>query len=462
MNRHAKSRIHFYIAELALALLILMPVQAANAQRTPLKPGKWNLFSPKQDVELGQQVAQDADKKLTMLNNRRVDDYLDRLGKKLASYVSGEKYPYQFRAVNDSSINAFALPGGFVYINRGTIEAADNEAELAGVMAHEIGHIALRHGTNQATKSYLIQTPAALFGGYLGDKSIGAIVAQIGTSFTVNSVLLKYSRDDERQSDLFGTQVLYDANYDPIAMAQFFEKLDTRKRGSDFFSSHPNPENRIQNINAEIRRLGAVSSHAVNNTGEFQHIQRLVKSLPAAPKKATDQSESSGSGQYKKPPRPSSRLRSFNSGYVSLRHPDNWKTYGEDHDFTIAPEGGIVGDEKDQALAYGALMALYVPRTGSRTRLALKEATDQLIEALQSSNSNMRITRDQKQIRFGNQTALSTIFKNDSPIGGREIDWLVTVLRPEGLAYFVFVAPEKEFADYQRAFEQILDSVTFF
>ena len=145
-----------------------------------------------------------------MLNNRRVDDYLNRLGKKLAAVAPGEKYPYQFKCVNDASINAFALPGGFLYINRGTIEAADNEAELAGVIGHEIGHVALRHGTNQASKSYLAQAPLAILGAFMGNNSVAAILAQIGTSFAANSILLKYSRDDERQSDLMGAQILYD------------------------------------------------------------------------------------------------------------------------------------------------------------------------------------------------------------------------------------------------------------
>ena len=109
--------------------------------------------------------------------------------------MSPEKYPYQFKAVNDSQINAFALPGGFIFINRGVIEKAENEAELAGVMAHEIGHVALRHGTNQASKTYLAQAPLAILGGLLGrNKSVGAIIAQIGTGFAVNSILLKYSR----------------------------------------------------------------------------------------------------------------------------------------------------------------------------------------------------------------------------------------------------------------------------
>ncbi len=138
-----------HAATLVLALLSIL-VPAVLAERTQLKPG-WNIFSAQQDVEIGREVSKDAERQLPILNDRRVDSYLNKLGQRLAAKAPGERYPYQFKAVNDSSINAFALPGGFLYVNRGVIEAADNEAQLAGVMGHEIGHVALRHGTNQAS-----------------------------------------------------------------------------------------------------------------------------------------------------------------------------------------------------------------------------------------------------------------------------------------------------------------------
>lgn len=269
-----------------IAVLIAGSGVAGFAQRTQLKPGR-NLFSPEQDVELGRQVAEDAERKLPMLNDSQVDGYLNRLGRKLAANAPGERFPYQFRCVNDSSINAFALPGGFLYINRGTIEAAENEAELAGVIGHEIGHVALRHGTNQATKRYAAQFPLALLGGLLGN-STGSLIAQLGAGFAANSVLLKYSRDDERESDLLGAQILHDAGYDPRYLATFFEKLEGKERGVEFFSSHPNPRNRIQNINSEIRKLGGVGTRAVNDTAEFRRIQQRLKSLPPAPKVRSD------------------------------------------------------------------------------------------------------------------------------------------------------------------------------
>ncbi|MBI4473333.1 MAG: M48 family metalloprotease [Acidobacteria bacterium] len=187
--------------------LIFALVGTAAADRTKLKPG-WNIFSPEQDVEMGREVSAEAERELPILNNRQATAYVDALGKRLASHAPGERYPYRFKIVNDKAINAFALPGGYIYVNRGTIEAAQNEAQLAGVMAHEIAHVALRHGTNQVSKAYVAQVPLSILGGAIGGNSVGAILAQLGIGFAANSILLKYSRDAERQADLMGTQIL--------------------------------------------------------------------------------------------------------------------------------------------------------------------------------------------------------------------------------------------------------------
>ena len=213
------------------------PAVAAGTGRTALKPG-WNMFSAEQDVELGQQAANEVSQQVLMLNDSRVDNYLNRLGQRLVVNAPGFKFPYTFKTVNDRGINAFALPGGHIYINRGVIEAADNESQLAGVMAHEAAHVALRHGTNQASKASAAQMPLAILGGLLGSNSTGAALAQLGAGFTVNSILLKYSRDAEKQADLMGTQILYDSGLDPRAMGQFFQKIEGGN-GVAFFSDHP-------------------------------------------------------------------------------------------------------------------------------------------------------------------------------------------------------------------------------
>ncbi|RPI24170.1 MAG: hypothetical protein EHM61_17850 [Acidobacteria bacterium] len=554
------------------ALVALMLTQLAWAQRTPLKPG-WNMFSPQQDVEMGQQVSRDAEQQVPMLNDSRVDKYLNNLGRTLASHAPGEKYPYQYKCVNDRAINAFALPGGFVYINRGVIEAADNEAQLAGVMAHETAHVALRHGTNQATKAYIAQVPLAILGGALGNKnSVAAVMAQIGAGFATNSLLLKYSRTAESQADEMGTQVLYDSGYDPRAMGQFFEKIQGEEgsgRQVEFFSNHPNPDNRIERVDQEIGQLGAPVRGAKTDSREFQNIKSYIQSLPAprggtqnlagntgsgrrstrglqiqsasygtsdrftdvrellqsrvqndrlsfkvtnasmggdpakSQKKtlrlnygwagrtydvtakenqqvsiptAAQQQTQTGRSSGTQPEWPSNRSTPFENSVLRINHPDNWQAYGQgDATFTIAPDRGLVDDGRgNQALAYGLIVNMYEPRFtrndrqqlqprgyGQSSQMSLEEATDRLIEDLRLSNQGMRIIRSPEDIRVNGERALSTDLSNESPLGGRETNWLVTVPRPEGLLFFVFVAPDRDFQSYNHAFRIMLDSVRF-
>jgi Zn-dependent protease with chaperone function len=446
--------------------LVLVWAPPARADRTPLKPG-WNLFSPAQDVEIGQKVSQDAERQLPMLNDRRVDAYVDALGKRLAAKAPGAKYPYQFKVVNDRSINAFALPGGFIYVHRGIIEAADNEGHLAGVMAHEIGHVALRHGTNQASKSYAAQVPLAILGGALGSGSIGAVLAQIGAGFAVNSVLLKYSRDAERQADILGTQILYDSNYDPRAMAQFFEKIQAESKGGrmpEFFSSHPNPENRMELVNTEIQKLGGPPRGYRTDSAEFREIKRYVTSLPAPAKggPAPGSGDGAGGGAAGRPAPPADRYQAFQNDTLRLLHPENWRAYGQGSAATFAPEGGIVDDGRgNAALAYGVILNVFEPHNDRYGQITLEAATDQLIDELRHSNPRMRIVRRHERVRVGGVTALSTLLATDSPLGGREYDWLITAVRPEGLVYLVCVAPQNDFDAYDRTFQTIVDSIRF-
>jgi len=550
-----------------LALVLAPPAQAA---RTLLKPG-WNMFSAQQDIEVGQQVSKEAEQQLRMLNDRRVDNYLNNLGRKLAAKAPGEKYPYQFKVVNDRAINAFALPGGPIYINRGVIEAADTEAQLAGVIAHEISHVALRHGTNQASKASAAQMPLAILGGMLGSNSVGATLAQLGASFAVNSILLKYSRTAEKQADIMGTQILYDSDYDARAMAQFFEKIQAQDQGGqpvEFFSNHPNPGNRIQSVNQEIDNLGGARRGYNSDSREFNDIKRYVQSLPAPPSKgqplqASDEPRQSGTfglriltatygtndrsvdvrqllesrvqddrlnlqvnnstmggdpnrGKSKtlrieyqwadrtydvvaqenqwvsipteqqrreigsqsgtRPEWPSDRFVSFQNSQLSINHPDNWKAYGQGDAATIAPRGGLVDDGNgNQALAYGVIVNIYEPQLdrygqslqgpgygqGSRqdSHALLEQATNQLVQELRLSNRNMRVVRSHEDISVNGSDALSTYLSNDSPIGGRETNWLVTVQRPDGLLFLVFTAPDRDYQNYESAFQQMLYSV---
>ena len=270
------------VALVAAVSLLLAPVAWADS-RTQLKPG-WNMFSPQQDAEVGQQVSTDAERQLNMMNDSRVDNYLNNLGHRLSAHAPGYQFQYEYKGVNDKAINAFALPGGHIYINRGTIEAADNEAQLAAVMAHETSHVALRHGTNQASKASAAQLPLGILGALLGSNSTGAALAQLGAGFTLNSLLLKYSRTDESQADIMGTQILYDSGYDPRGMGQFLEKIQALDQGNHrvaFFSDHPSPDGRVARVGEEVDKLGGPSNGSKTNSREFDDIKRYILSMPA-------------------------------------------------------------------------------------------------------------------------------------------------------------------------------------
>src|SRR5258708_32440330 len=191
------------------------------AQRTTLKPG-WNMFSPQQDVELGKRAALDAERHLPLCNDPKVDAYLTQVGLKFVAKLptGGVQYPFEFHCVNDKAINAFALPGGYVFISRGVIEAADNEAQLAAVMAHELSHVALRHGTNQATKAQATEGILGIAGGIFGDTVGGALMTHPGAS-AAGGGLFGYRGPAESQPDSLGTQVLYDPVSDPRPLRQF-------------------------------------------------------------------------------------------------------------------------------------------------------------------------------------------------------------------------------------------------
>jgi Zn-dependent protease with chaperone function len=445
---------------LVLALLVAAP--NAGAQRTAVKPG-WNKFSPQEDISLGKRAATDAEKQLPLCNAPRVDAYLTQLGMRLVQKLptGGVQYPFEFHCVNDKAINAFALPGGYVFINRGAIEAADNESQLAGVMAHELSHVALRHGTNQATKAMLAETGLGIFGAVFGDSTGGALLTTLG-SFTAGGVLLRYSRTAESQADVMGTQVLYDAGYDPRAMAQFFEKLEAETKGKnapEFFSDHPSPERRVERVDEEVEKLGGVQPNARRDSAEFEAIKREVLALPVVKKPVPGAAAAAVA-----PPLPSRNFATYQAAAFTLKYPDNWKKYpdADGGGVSFAPEGGILDDGSGHgALGYGLIVSVAKAQGDPSDSNALESATRQVIQDLQKANPSMKIARQGERLRLNGRPGLSTYLSDVSPAGGQETDWVVTVLRPEGLVYFVCVAPQTAYDNYDKTFSAILDSVRF-
>src|SRR5579863_2262328 len=258
---------------------------AAREPGEPLKPG-FNLFSKQQDIDLGREAAAQVRKQATVVSDPPLQEYIQRIGKRLTSQREAGDYPYTFTVILDKNINAFALPGGPTFVNTGTIAAAENEAQLAGVMAHEISHVALRHGTSQASKANLLQIPAMLAGAIIGNGTLMGQLAQLGIGLGFNSVLLRYSREAESQADALGSHIMSEAGYNPIELARFFEKLQGTSGGSralQFLSDHPNPGNREQAIDAEIRTLP--QRKYGYETGGLQHAKTEVAKIPAVEKR---------------------------------------------------------------------------------------------------------------------------------------------------------------------------------
>jgi predicted Zn-dependent protease len=369
-------------------------------------------------------------------------------------------WPYEFHVVQQKDINAFALPGGPIFINLGTIQAADNEAQLAGVIAHEMSHVYERHSTNQASKQMLAQIPLALLGGMLGNGIMGQ-VARLGLQFGAGSVFLKYSRNAESQADAVGARIMYNAGYNPVEMANFFHKLEAEggSRGVQFFSDHPNPGNRVAAVSKEVQEFPRKNFQS--NSSEFARARQEAAGIKGYTAQEIQQRAQQQGGSVPDTGiegiQPSGSLKSLDHAAYTLSYPDNWKLFGNQQSaVTIAPEAGISQD----AVAYGVIVNGFQPEGNS-----IDDATHQLIASLKQSNPDMRTIGNDDDIRINGVSGKSVDLTGMSPIQDkngkplRERDWLVTLPRQDGsVLYMVFISPDRDFTKLRPTYEQILRS----
>lgn len=450
--------------KLPTLFVIFLTATSAFAQVRQFKPG-FNLFSKDQDIQLGKEAAQQVEKQMQVIHDPFLESYIKRIGQRLASQPQAGGFPYTFEVVNDPSINAFALPGGPTFVNTGLIKAADNEAQLAGVLAHEISHVALRHGTNQASKANLLQLPAALAGAVVGGSgSLLGQLAQLGVGLGFNSVLLKFSRGAESQADLNGAQIMASAGYNPIEMARFFEKLEAQggHSGPQFLSDHPNPGNRMKAIQDEIQQMPQ-RNYTEGNNGDLQRAKQIVANIPpprgGQRNLSSNMPQSGGAGGAD--PRPSGQFRQVNGNGFSMAYPGNWEVFGDSNgaSMTIAPRSAIAQDNSGNAqVGMGMLVNFYFPQGN---QIDLNRDTQSLISELRRGNPSMEVG-SQRRTRVDGQDALATTLYSQSPYQGEtEHDTLITVPRPEGLFYVIFIAPARAAGDLSGAFDQVLKSIRF-
>ena len=251
----------------------------------------WNLYSLEKEVALGKQLAQMIEQSARLVEDPVITEYVDGVAQNLVRH-SDARVPFNVKVIDSAQINAFALPGGFFYINSGLVLAADEEAELAGVMAHEIAHVTARHGTKRATKGQIAQwamIPAIIFlpGGWAGYGIYQAI------NFGLPLTFLKFSRDAEREADFLGIQYMWAAGYDPTSFVSFFEKLREKERKSPgsipkVFSSHPPTKERVRRAQEEIAELLPDREDYVITSSKFDHVKQRLALLMAGRKVEDD------------------------------------------------------------------------------------------------------------------------------------------------------------------------------
>jgi predicted Zn-dependent protease len=279
-QRHS-SRILISCVAVALAVSVVVP--SATTIRPPA-----NRYTTAQDIKLGQQAAAQARGQLPMLRDRQVNAYVQSVGRRLVAALPARLrhsgFRYSFEVVNVRDINAFALPGGPMFVNRGMLSAAQNEGQVAGVMAHELGHVALRHGTAQASKATKYEVGAlagSIIGAIIGGR-VGTVVTQ-GTRFGLGTAFMRFGREYERQADLEGAEIMARAGYDPQDMANMFKIIAQRTGpgGPEWLSDHPNPGNRYESISREARARRV--SRPIRVTPAFKAVKAHLESLPPSP-----------------------------------------------------------------------------------------------------------------------------------------------------------------------------------
>lgn len=270
-------------ATLGICTLLCFTLLAGAQKLRELHPG-FNVFSADQDVKLGQEAKAETEKTKPIVHDTRLDAYITSLGKRLNASPKTGKFPFTFEVINDPNINAFALPGGPVFIHTAAISAAQNESQLAGVLAHEMSHVALRHGTHEASKGQALQIFAGLAGSVAGNGMLGQM-AKAGIGLGSNSVLLHYSRSAEAEADYNGAQVMYDAGYDPHEMANFFQLLETKSSEgamAQFLSDHPTPGNRVKAVDDEVKLLPA--KQYLSDSPDFAQAKSIAAKLTTVKK----------------------------------------------------------------------------------------------------------------------------------------------------------------------------------
>ena len=460
-----------FVAVLLVWTVIMGPLSAAAQTQVKVPKNKYKI---EEDIKLGRETAAEVEKKFPVLNDPEATAYLQYVGRRLVDAMPRQfqqpAFQYNFKIINASDINAFALPGGPMYVNRGMIEAAKNEGEMAGVMAHEIAHVALRHGTAQATNRTSGWNRALGIGAILGGAILGGETgASVGAALYAGFFLLPYSRDQETQADILGAQILAEADYDPNDLANMFRTIEKASGGSggpDWFSTHPAPAKRYERIGQEARMLD-VSDYPIKMTPDFERTQRRMASLPKTKTLAEFEKNSQqgkpmpggnvGGGGYRtRVEFPSAMTRDVRNGnWLYVQIPQNWRDFSDRDSIQLAPDGA----HGDKGISHGMVIGIYRSRYSD-----VYSASQEYLDQLMRRNPYLRRASDFDRTSISRQTGYEIELEGVSPITGRRelVTVYTTELRDRDICYMITVVPENERYAYRNAFRGVLNSVRLY
>ncbi|HEY7354487.1 MAG TPA: M48 family metallopeptidase [Terriglobales bacterium] len=474
-----------------IALVVIVEFAAAAwavTPSTPQLPDPGNAGMSRQDQEkLGLKTMAEVYKEMPVLpDSSPVTKYVQSLGDKLKQQIPPDvSWPYQFHVIEQKEVNAFALPGGPIFINIGTINAAQNEAQLAGVMAHEMSHVYMQHSAKQANspKRTITEVIGAL-GGVLGGSAVGDLAA-MGIKLGAGTLLLKYSRGDEAQADSVGAIIMYKAGYNPMELAHFFDNLAKEGNGGpQFLSDHPNPGNRSDAISKEIQNWPSKQYNA--GSGSFAEVKKQASSVSAF--SAQEIADGAKQGRWasqnlktgsvpadmrqsveagaNSPPlqnvsfeqvQPSQSFTEIHAKGLSISYPANWSTAVGQNSITIAPKAGV----SQNAIAYGAIAGIIQDQNAT----SVDQVVADVVQNLQQSNSGMRQSGEPGTLTVNGARAASVDLTGNSPLGQNgnplpEHDWLVVVPAQNGsYASLIFISPEKDFSTLKPTYQKMLQSL---
>jgi predicted Zn-dependent protease len=494
-NKRAGAR---RISTAAMTALVLMVAQLYAAVSGPQLPNPGNApLTHQQQIQLGFQAAAQVYKQMPVLpDNSPETQYVRQVGQRLAATIPQQySWPFEFHVIPEKEINAFALPGGPMFVNVGTITAASSEAELAGVMAHEMAHVYMQHSAKQAGKEEKAALVSGILGAILGAGGTLGQLAAAGVQFGAQGIMLKYSRSDEAQADSVGAIIMYKAGYNPQALADFFKKLASEGgSGPQFLSDHPNPGNREQAIQQEIAQWPPKKYQT--NSAAFQQARAHAATLKVYTAQEISQGAKSGQwaalnqkngAVFKAPPGvavsapasasttsggtpnpvslqsvlPSSHMTTENLGPLKIAYPDNWQVSApsqKGEDVRIAPQAGVTGN----SIGYGVLLNAVKPKQATD----IDQLTSELVNAMQSGGNDLQPMGQAQPITVSGVEGRSLNMQSTSPFPNangqvqKERDWLVTLPRSDGsVLYLVFIAPEAQFNQFKPTYDNMLRSI---